>query len=351
MGIFGTAHTATDLPVFENYTVENNGHELALQEASQDYFEINNSIHALEMKELSVMESAGYDDEVVLEKLGGNVLAKIKKFFVDFAAKIRAWFGSLVAAVDALFRNGESFIKKYEGVLAKRDTKGLKVKLLKYVNMEVDKIAKADRAVADELVSLIADASKAASAHSEQAAKEAKEKTEQVRENREEFLAEHRGKVVGLGKLSKKEYREALYTHFRGTQKPGHDIPEVEFDLAQVTANLKDSKAGKEIKKAADAFKKSSDDLVKKVNEAIKSIEKAQSSAKDGAKVKVGETEHDSSAVSAALDALRAAASTEKSQKAITLEAVSALRSAVSERTAASKKACLKALAYKPGKD
>lgn len=340
--------TILEAPVYEGYSVENNGDLQIMTESTEDALAIMEAIYFIDMAEVAqtraVQESTGTEEdfEAVTEATVKDAAEKIKQFFMKMWGKLVAFFKSAVSYLDAFTKSGEKFAEKYEKVLAKKDLSGFKAKVHTYTNLEAqwgkDELSKQVKGLVDTAVSV-------ASAADGGKNEELKAAIAKVKENRGEILGKYRGEMVGAGQLNDEEFKRELYGAFRNGAKPGEDKKESTIKISEILAALKDKNA---VKSAKD-FKAGVD---KEFKDALTKIAAIEKSVKKSSTIKHGDSEHkiDKDGTGVALEALRTYSSFFSQYKGIQMTAFRAWRTAIAERQAAFRGVVVSAVSHKADK-
>lgn len=141
----------TDI-VEEDYSIENNGHLVALAEAFDELAEINESLADINAQAIDAYAD-GYKDggesgaqaameafvgTPVMEGFLGDAKDKIVNALKKLWAKIKAFFKSALAYFDAIFMSGKKFADKYKEEILKNDLSGFKYEMFEYTLDAID---------------------------------------------------------------------------------------------------------------------------------------------------------------------------------------------------------------------
>ncbi len=339
--------TDINVPVFEGYNSEFNGDLIAVQEGYEDQLAIIEAIHSLDIADLEmrkavkVLQESGADEHEIQAKMEeyntvteasvSNVWQRIKDFFARMLGKLKAFFGSVIRAFDAMFKSGKNFATKYEKDLNSLDLSGFKYKMFKYTNLNGSK-ASDFLSIADKLI----DSKMSSPGNTAEAIVDSLEKFD---DQKEEMFDSLRGSYCGGGNLDRDEYTEALYSNFRDGAKDSEDKEEVSINIRDIIATLKDDKPLKEAEAALtdceQVFKKQISEISKLEREFQKSADNTKTGDSDRARSQklVLVAQKQSSAFSEA--------------KTIALEYFRAWKAAVTARNSEYKSVCVAAFRYK----
>ena len=141
----------TDI-VEEDYSIENNGHLVALAEAFDELAEINESLADINAQAIDAYAD-GYKDggesgaqaameafvgTPVMEGFLGDAKDKIVNALKKLWAKIKAFFKSALAYFDAIFMSGKKFAEKYKDEINKKTLSGFKYEMFEYTLDAID---------------------------------------------------------------------------------------------------------------------------------------------------------------------------------------------------------------------
>jgi len=347
MSIFGRNTTNLTAPVFEGYSCENNGDLLAIQEGFEDQLAIIESIHALDMEELSLkrdlkiltessaVEARMAEFEAVAEGMVKDVWAKIKTFLEKMWGKIKQFFASVVRFFDGMFKSGKEFATKYEKQLRKLNLSGYEYKMFKYTNLDGDKASTLLEVAEKEIEKKFAVPEPAGSK-----IEDLDKFIDRIDEERSDFFDSLRGTyATGSGSLDNEEFKEALFAHFRDGATDDNDKEDVKINIGEIINVLK---TNKDLKNAEDAIKdcdKIFEKKIKKVGEWEKASDKAV-----GDKTK---SEHVRNVAARMVQVAQKEASLFSEAKTIALDWFRAWKEAVTERNNTYKAVCVNAFRYK----
>lgn len=311
----------TDI-VEEDYSIENNGHLVALAEAFDELAEINESFADINAQATDAYAD-GYKEggesgaqaameafvgTPVMEGFLGDAKDKIVNAVKKLWAKIKAFFKSALAYFDAIFMNGKDFANKYKNEITKNNLSGFKYEMFDYTLDAVN--LKTVFSEADSSLKKSGDVG-----------------TDAVK--RKEAVRRVMSSLCGTTVRDSASFRKALEKKLRGGKT---SKKEVAPDIGKIFAALTEGDALADCKDAqADCeklFQDAIDDIEKKAQE---------SSEKDGAN-----TEN--------TQAMRRTYSLMLESKGIGMEVFDAYKSAVKERESAYKACLSKALHYTASK-
>lgn len=360
MGIFTQSTSSNQVedtieaPVFEGYDYEVGGEMIALEESFDTRMNIVQAIHAMDSAEMeynskvaTLKESAGEEEvdadelqaaedelETVTEASMKNAWESIKKFFTNLWGKLRAFFDSVVRSLDALFKSGEAFAKKYESKAKALKLSGFKYEMYAYSNLDdygvdVDVKGEAQKAF-DSIAAINASVTNDNS-------EAIRSEVSKLRSYKEDALQKIRGEAVGTSSpLSADQYKKELHEYFRG----GGSKSEVSVNLDHVLTVLKNTKAKAEALKVKKAIDTEFSDVIKKVNKMAS--EAGSSKVEEGGQTKTTRQ--------AKVEATRVYGSIFAAQKSIILQAFRAWKDAWSERDRTYKACVLAAFRHKEPK-
>lgn len=337
--------TNLEAPVYEGYSIENNGDLQLITESNDDALAIMEAIYYIDMAEVAqtraVQESTGTEEDfdAVTEATVKDAAQKIKEFFQKMWGKLVAFFKSVVAHLDAFTKSGAKFAEKYEKALAKKDLSGFKAKVHTYTNLEAqwgkDELSGHVKSLLDTAVAV---ASSADGGKNE----ELKSAIAKVKESREEIIGKYRGEMVGAGQLNDSEFKRELHSVFRNGAKQGEEKKETSIKISEILAGIKDTHAIKSAKEFKAGIDKEFKDVLTKIGNIEKSLKKSST-------IKHGDTEHkvEKDGTGVALEALRTYSTFFSQYKGIQMTAFRAWRSAITERQASFRSVVVSAVSYK----
>lgn len=145
LGVAGAGANADAEIVAENYSIENDGHLLAVQEAYEDLSDVMEAMADtnaaavdayVEGRNNGTPEAAMESfNATVMEGFLGNMKDKLVNILKKMWAKVKAFFKSALQYFNALWMSGKKFAEKYEDEI--KDAAGeldgkLKIKMYKY---------------------------------------------------------------------------------------------------------------------------------------------------------------------------------------------------------------------------
>lgn len=264
--------------VEEDYSIENNGHLLAIQEAFEDISAINVSFADMNARcvdaYLEGAEAGGVEGgEVALEAFATDVVMegfvketkeRIIKALKALKEKIMAFFRSARAYFDALVKNAKDFAEKYEDQLKGKDVSDIKVDMFEYT---LDKVKVGDvfKLANDALTS-----------------KQALEAT--MGEGlavMKKLESEVMSKICGTSVTSKEAYRKAIYRKLRNGKAVKSPMG---INIEKMIGELKAGEEIDECKEASSACESSFDDLISNVESARDDEKSSNTDAAKGLK-------------------------------------------------------------------
>lgn len=163
---FGFNHNydepSLDIPVLEGYDTEVEGHLLDIEESFEDQLAINESLYTLDMLELGckqdvkhlqecnhehLIEARVQKFEVLQESAIKDAFGKIKEMWKKMIAKLKAFFTTLAAKINAITMDNKKFANKYSYV-----TGEVKVEAYEY---SPEKISQASENLAGKVAKVI----------------------------------------------------------------------------------------------------------------------------------------------------------------------------------------------------
>lgn len=370
MSIFGRNNVGSTLsaPVYEGYSCESNGDLIAIQEGYEDQLAIIESIHALDMEEISfkkqlksLKESGASTDEIessiskyetVIEGVVGNVWDNIKKFFTKMWGKIKAFFHSVVRYFDGLFKSGKDFVEKYAKELENLNLNGYKFKMYNYTVSEEKK--------ADSLFTITQKFLSSKGAFPTRAASptaDIQELTDKLESDKDDIINGLRGELVGGGNLDKEQFAKELFGTFRGGASSETDKEEEQVNISNIISVLKGSdKALEKAEKAITDCDKVFSDYIKEIDKMQNVIGNVKTDATEAKweKHKISkDNSHDYNSTNTAghkgesISFVKACSSIFSEGKNIALEYFRAWKEAIVERNGVYKSVCTSAFRYK----
>lgn len=355
MSIFGKSKgnsTSVTAPVYEGYGAEINGDILAIQESWEDHQTVIEALHALDIAELtlrndvkSLQESGAEASEIeareaeyatVTEAMVKNAWEGIKNFFNKLWGKIKAFFKSIVAVFDGIFKNAQDFVKKYDAELRKRNLTGFEYKMHSYTN--IDKAAFMELDVKAETQKILVDALKVATtANTDKEIETLGNEISKLKENKEDILDSYRGEVIGTASVNSNQFEQVLYSIFRNGAKDKGDAKEQAVKITEIIDALKNTDG----KTKAEAFAKKTDEEFAKIIKTVADMENALGKS---------DKHHDNytpARNAKVVEALRTFSTLFSAQKDIQLGVFRAWKTAFAERNSVYKAVCGAALRYK----
>lgn len=366
-------------PVYEGYSVQDNGDLLAFQESLDDHLSVIESIHAIDMEEIALdrdlaeMQESGpvtesqVDDrvseyEIATENAFKGAWEKIKSALKALWGKLKAFFASIVRFFDGIFKSSEDFVKKYEKQLRARDLNGFEFKMFKYTNIdgydkdEAEDYEKELTAALQEIRNGVANGAYAKS----------DEEIQKLRDGREEALAASRAEFVGGGgSMDSEQFKKALFGYFRDQAHDSEDKKDLKVSIGEIIDTIKESGSLKKVKKSIDDIDKKFANFLKEIA-ALETAVANSDSSKDKAgntsyKMQVqasngnGGTEdktvhHSPKQREKALNDVRVLASLFTGHREVAMTAFRAWKDAWVERNRVYKQVAISALRYKPSK-
>jgi hypothetical protein len=263
-----------------------------------------------------------------------NAWESIKKFFSNLWGKLRAFFDSVVRSLDALFKSGEAFAKKYESKAAALKLSGFKYEMYRYSNLDDYSIDVDVQGEAQKAFNAIAAVNDSVTNDN---ADEVRSQVQTLRSYKEDALQRIRGAAIGSSSaVSAEQYKKGLHDYFRG----GGEKAEIAVNIDHILTTLKNTKAKAEAIKVKKAVDSEFSDVIKKINKM----------ASETASSKVEEGGQSKDARQAKVEATRIYGSIFAAQKSIVLGAFRAWKDAWSERDRVYKACVLAAFRHKEPK-
>lgn len=351
-------------PINESdYSIENNGHLLAIQEAFEDLAEINASVAEMndrcvdaygtarfEQGQTASMATATMESAMapVMEGFFGDMKDKLISMLKKLKEKIIAFFKSALKYFNALFMNARNFAEKYEDELNEKSNEldGLKVEMYDYANLKsygnnvlktigntLGEYKKQDGSLMDDKAEAVGKKIAAAQGRTG-VEKEAAGKKEYLKTVREDIL---KGCRVS-GAISNEKMHEAIRIHLRGDKT---SPKMVEVNVSKLISELKDDDV-------TDVCESVRDEVTGQLDNLIDDLNKLKDKASDNLK---NSNDANRSNHQEALRVAKFNVSCFTEAKSIVMGAFDVYKSVVKERDSAYKSALSKALHYKKKKD
>lgn len=342
-------------PINESdYSIENNGHLLAIQEAFEDLSEINAEAAEMNNKCVDAYGTARFEQgqsasmavatmesamAPVMEGFFGDMKDKLISMLKKLKEKIIAFFKSALKYFNALFMNARDFAEKYEDELNEADVDGLKVEMYDYANLSkygntlknIGKTLGAFKVSGKDLEPAGGVAAKVGQAQNAAGEKEAAIKKEYLKSVRGDLL---KGTDAASGEASNEKMHAAIRKFLRG----GKSAPKlVQVDVNKLISELKDDDV-------TDVCEGVRDDVIDELDNIIDELNKVKDTAADKVKDADDATRDDAKTQ---LKAAKLHVSCFTEAKSIVMGAFDVFKSVVSERNSAYKGALSKALHYK----
>lgn len=220
-----------------------NFHEGALAIVAEQEYNFGVLMQAVGEAEIKAYATTGH--ELVYE--GARIdafVARVKQIFEKVVARIKGLYAKVMSYIDAFFRSGESFYKKYEKQL--KSAKSIKYKGYKFsIENLKEPVIPTDSSIAA------------------------------LGDKIEEELESIRGKVVGTGDLTSSEFSKELFKSLRNGQDSKEEI---EFSPTEIIALLQNSD---KIKSGAKKAMEDSEKAMKKVLADLDTTKNKTSKEKD----------------------------------------------------------------------
>lgn len=343
-------------PINESdYSIENNGHLLAIQEAFEDLAEINASVAEMndrcvdaygtarfEQGQTASMATATMESAMapVMEGFFGDMKDKLISMLKKMKEKIIAFFKSALKYFNALFMNARDFAEKYEDELNEVDTDGLKVEMYDYANLS--KYGNTLKNIGKSLGEFKwngkdLEPAGAVGAKVGQAANVAGDKESAIKK---EYLKSVRGDLLkGTDASSGEASNEKMHAAIRKFLRGGKSAPKLmAVDVSKLISELKDDDV-------TDVCEGVRDDVIDELDNILDELNKIKDDTAD--KLKGEEDEGVKNMVKTNLRAAKLHVSCFTEAKSIVMGAFDVYKSVVNERNSAYKSALSKALHYK----
>lgn len=343
-------------PVYEGYSIEHGGAysiemECALEQVqiTQLLSEVATIDHETEGRLSHVTES--YDIESVLESAtpvlesaAGNAIAKVKAFLMKLWGKVKAFFASLIRALDGMTKSTADFVKKYQKQIDGLKLYGFKYNMYKYTvdSSAIETAYNADVITELGLKKAIGALLTAGGSGSDRLDK-IDAALDNARDNKDNILDKARGDLIGKGPLDASDFRDEVRKSFRNGED---ETKEVDVNIQTIIKEVKEtskltSKINK-VQKDSDNFFK---DQIKMIDDIEKAINKDNGFDKGGVKANYSAGTAPKAAAFASFISTGVS-----SQQAIVNSFISEWHAAVKERDSVYKKVIMKAFSYKADK-